>query len=140
MPESHGNVKLGGKGIIFVSWNVKGLGQAVKRGKVFSHLKSLSADVIFLQETHIKVTEQRRLRCSWISQVYQSPFTSKAHGVAILFRKNIPFQLSSLSTDPCGRYIIILGTINSFPVTLLSIYGPSTDDVFFKIFDLLPDT
>lgn len=91
-----------------VSWNVKGLGHAIKREKVFRHLKSLSADVIFLQETHIKTTEQCRLRCSWISQVYQSPFTSHARGVAILFRKSITFKLSSMVTDPYGRYIIYL--------------------------------
>ncbi|MGL4992428.1 MAG: endonuclease/exonuclease/phosphatase family protein, partial [Sarcina sp.] len=124
-----------------VSWNVKGLGHAIKREKVFRHLKSLSADVIFLQETHIKATEQRRLRCSWISQVYQSPYTSHARGVAILFRKNIPFQFSSMITDPYGRYIIVSGTINSFPLTFLNIYGPNTDDPNFykKVFDLLPD-
>ena len=45
-----------------VSWNVKGLGHVIKRGRVFSHLKTLKLDVIFLQETHIGVTEQRRLR------------------------------------------------------------------------------
>lgn len=124
-----------------VSWNVRGLGHAVKRGKVFAHLKSLKADVILLQETHIKATEQRRLRAGWVSQVYQSPFTSKARGVAILFRKNIPFRLDSMVTDPNGRYIMITGNIHSFPVTLLNVYGPNTDDpkFFREVFDLIPD-
>lgn len=127
--------------IKMVSWNVRGLGHAVKRGKVFAHLKSLKADIMFLQETHIIATEQRRLRASWISQVYQSPFTSKARGVAILFRKNVQFQLASATTDPNGRYIMINGCINSFPVTFLNIYGPNTDDpnYFRKVFDLIPD-
>lgn len=67
--------------------------------------------MIFLQETHVKATEQCKLRCSWISQVYQSPSTSHTRGVAILFRKNIPFQFSSMVTDPHGRYIIVSGSI-----------------------------
>ncbi len=48
--------------ITFTSWNCRGLGKALKRGKVLSHLKSLSSDIIFLQETYIQPTEQRRLR------------------------------------------------------------------------------
>lgn len=127
--------------ITLVSWNVRGLGHAVKRGEVFAHLKSLGADIMFLQETHIKATEQRRLRAIWISQVYQSPFTSKARGVAILFRKNIQFQLVSMVTDPGGRYIMITGNIHSLPVTLLNIYGPNIDEpnYYRKVFDLIPD-
>lgn len=127
--------------ITLVSWNVWGLGHTIKRGKVFAHFKSLKADIMFLQETHIKATEQRRLRANWISQVYQSPFSSKARGVAILFCKNIQFQLASMVTDPNGRYIVITGNIYSIPVTLLNIYGPNIDDpnFFWKVFDLIPD-
>lgn len=88
-----------------------------------------------------QATEQQRLRCSWISQVYQSPFTSKARGVAIVFWKDIPFQLTSMITDPYGRNIVVSGTINSFPLTFLNIYGPNIDEpnFFRKVFDLLPD-
>lgn len=140
MQGSH-KTQLGGRDVTMVSWNVRGLGHAVKRDKVFRHLKSLSADVIFLQETHIKPTEQRRLRCGWVSQVYQSPFTSHARGVAILFRKNIPFQLTFITADPHGRYIMVSGTINAFPLTLLNVYGPNVDNpnFFKKVFDLLPN-
>lgn len=131
----------GGTNVTFVSWNVRGMGHQIKRGKVFVHLKSLSADIIFLQETHIRPTEQRRLRSNWISQVYQSSFSSKARGVAILFRKSVPFRLSTVISDPSGRYILVSGHINSFPISCVNIYGPNFDDPnFFKnIFDLLPD-
>lgn len=85
--------------VTLVSWNVKGFGHVFKRVRVFSHLKSLKAD-ISLQETHIGVNEQHRLRANWISQVFLVPFTCKARGVAILFRKNIPFRLESMVADP----------------------------------------
>lgn len=106
-----------GVNITFVSWNVRGMGHPIKRGKVFAHLKSLSADIIFLQETHIRPNEQMRLRANWISQVYQATFSSKARGVAILFRKSVPFRLHSVVSDPAGRYIIVSGFINNFPIT-----------------------
>lgn len=114
-----------------VSWNIRGLGHPVKRGKVFSHLKSLKSDIIFLQETHVKATQLRKLRANWISQVYPSPFTSKARGVAILFRKTVPFRFQSSTTDPNGRFLIVTGHINSFPVTLVNTYGPNMDDPAF---------
>ena len=50
-------------GVTMVSWNVRGMGHPIKRAKVFSHLKSLSADIAFLQETHIRPSERNRLHC-----------------------------------------------------------------------------
>ena len=37
--------------ITFTSWNCRGMGKALKRGKVFSHLKSMLSEIVFLQET-----------------------------------------------------------------------------------------
>lgn len=42
-----------GRQLTVVTWNVKGLNNPVKRGKVLAHLKVLSSYVIFLQETHL---------------------------------------------------------------------------------------
>jgi len=104
---------------------------------VFSHLKSLSSDIVFLQET-IQPTDQRRLRFSWVSQVYQSNFSSKARGVAILIRKSIPFIFNSVSADSGGRYVLVTGEINSIPVALLNIYAPNCDcpDFFVRFLTL----
>ncbi len=50
------------------------------------------------------------------------------------------FQLDSVTADPHGRYVMISGQLNSLHITMLNIYGPSTDEPnFFKnIFDLIP--
>ncbi len=127
--------------LTFATWNANGMGSQVKRGKVFAHLKSLSADIIFLQETHIKPSDQCRLKSKWFSDVYQSTFSSEARGVAILLKKNVLFQLSDFTTDPAGRYLIVSGNINNIPITCLNIYGPNIDDpdFFWKVFNLLPD-
>lgn len=129
-----------GSSLTLLSWNVRGLRTNLKRGKVFSHLKSLHGDIISLQETHIKHTEQWRLKCNWISQIYQSTFSSKATGVAILFRRNIPFEHNSTISDPNGRHLIVTGHIFSYHVTFLNIYAPNFDDPAFfrKIFNLIP--
>ena len=129
------------EGINLVSWNVRGLGHSIKHTKVFAHLNFLAADVAFLQETHIRPSEQKRLPCSWADQIFQSTLSSKACGVAIIIRKNIPFKHISTLSDPNGQYIIVTGHPHSIHVTLLNIYGPNTDDAAFfrKTFEKLPD-
>lgn len=77
------NRKIGGEGIKFCSWNVKGINEPIKRGKVLAHLKSLKADIIFLQEAHLKKEAQHRLKAKWIAKAYHSSFSHKSRGVAI---------------------------------------------------------
>lgn len=133
----HPNVSPRGGGITFVSWNVRGLGHVLKRAKVFSHLKSLSADFLFLQETVITPSRAKLLKCSWANQIYQSTFSSNSRGVAILIRKTIQFRHISTLCDPNGRYILVTGYLYSFHLTLLNVYGPNFDDpdFFSKLFN-----
>ena len=128
-----------GSGYKFVSWNVRGLGHVMKRAKVFAYLKSLSADIMFLQETHIKHTTKGKLKVSWVDQQYEANFTTKARGVAILIRKNVPFIKSSTINDPNGRFLVVTGTLNSVPITLVNLYGQTLTTVFQKVFHLIPD-
>uniref|UniRef100_A0A9J8AIQ2 Reverse transcriptase domain-containing protein n=1 Tax=Cyprinus carpio carpio TaxID=630221 RepID=A0A9J8AIQ2_CYPCA len=129
-----------GGDITLASWNVRGLNSQAKRAKVFSYLRSISADIFFLQETHIKNGEQNRLKCNWISQVFQSTFTCRARGVSILFRNSVPFKHISTLTDPNGRYVLVTGIIASQHFTFLNLYAPNYDDPAFfrKVFNLLP--
>lgn len=98
-------------GITFTSWNMRGLGHLLKRAKVCLHLKSLSADVMHLQETHIRPMKEKLLKCSCVGHIFQSMFSSKARGVAILIRKTVPFRHVSTLSDPNGRYILVTGYI-----------------------------
>ena len=96
-----------GRGYKLVSWNVRGLGHIMKHAKVFAHLKSLSADIMFLKKTHIKHTAKGKLMVSWVNQLHEANFTTKARGVAILIRKNIPCTGWNLELSPnnVSKYI-----------------------------------
>lgn len=124
------NVSLqSGRNVTFVSWNVRGLNNPVKRGKVFSHLKTLGLDIVFLQETHLK--DKYTIR--WIENVYHSTFPAKTRGTAIMTKKSIPFVHKSTISDRNGRYLIVVGELFSIPLTLLNIYAPNVDSPsFFK--------
>ncbi len=77
-----------GRELRFMSWNVKGLNHLVKRNRVLAHLRQLKVEVAFLQETHLRSTDQSRLNCRWNGQIFHSSFQGKARGVAILIDKN----------------------------------------------------
>lgn len=112
----------------------------LKRGKVYTHLRALKSDIYFLQETHIKKTAAKIFCPSWPSQVYQSNFSTKSRGVAIMIRKNIPFIHSQTISDQRGRYVIVSGTLNSIPLILVNVYGPNFDDPLFfqNLYNALP--
>ena len=105
-----------------LSWNVKGLNSPVKRCRVFNHIKTLKADIIFLQETHLKNDDHKRLKNKWINQIYHSKFNSRARGVAILIKNNVQFTASEIKVDTNGRYIIKnnLGMVLLWYIALIS--------------------
>ncbi len=120
------------RGVSFCSWNVNGVNNQIKRGKVLSHLESLQADIMFLQETHLSNDANGRLRCKWVGQIYHSKFSTKARGTAILI---------TTAADKNRRYVMVLGELQSVHLTLLNIYGPNCDDseIFRKVLNLIPD-
>lgn len=110
------NTNCGGT-LTMLSWNVRGINSPIKRGKVYAHLKKIGAEIIFLQETHIKATARFSIKAPWMSQVYQSNFSTKARGVAIIIKKSVPFIHKQTIKDINGRYLIIIGEINSLSIT-----------------------
>ena len=114
-----------------ISWNVRGLNGPVKRAKVFQHLKLHRADIVFLQETHLKISDHTRLRRPWVGQEFHSSFDSKARGAAILISKKIQFISEGIVPDRNGRFIIVTGRLFHLPVTLVCVYAPNFDDSEF---------
>lgn len=121
------------KNLTFSSWNVRGVNNPNKRGKILSNLKSLTSDIMFLQETHLNKKSHGRLRTKWIGQICHSTFSCKARGTAILIRKGIPFLQKKTITDKEGRYVIVIGEIQNTSLTLVNIYAPNIDSpIFFQ--------
>lgn len=133
-----GNPGIGSK-TRFVSWNVKGMNNPIKRSKVFSHLKRLDTDIVFLQETHLRNRDHFRLRRPWLD-IFHSNFDSKSRGVAILVNKRVNFSVSKTITDKNGRFLIVAGALYCNPILLVNIYAPNYDDPNFtdRLFGNLP--
>lgn len=124
----------GGQAVRMISLNTGGLNASVKRTKIMTHIKSLNADIMFIQETHLCDTDQRKLNRPWIGQIFHSKFNLKTRGAAILIKRNVQFTSTSITSDPNGRFIIVSGVLYQKPVVLVSVYAPNWDDHnFFKL-------
>lgn len=122
-----------------INWNVKGLNHPVKRRKIFNHLKQLRADIVLLQETHVRASEHSRLMMGWAGQHFHSAFQAKARGVSILVASHVQFEADNITSDKNGRFVIVSGKLFNTKVILANVYAPNTDDVNFfnKFFSLL---
>lgn len=127
--------------IQFTSWNIKGINHPIKRSRVFTHLKSLRSDIIFLQETHLHTSEHLKLSINWIGQIFSFTSEHRSRGTAILIRKGIHFVATSVISDDNGRFIIVAGKPFGLQVVLANIYGLNWDNPqFFTCFIAkLPD-
>ena len=124
-----------------ISWNIKGMNHPIKRTRVFTHLKSLGPDIIFLQETHLLATERSKLERGWVDQIFCSNYGARSRGVAILIKRGTPFVSSQVISDTNGRYIIVSGKLFGTPIILANVYGPNWDNpqFFSRLIAKLPD-
>uniref|UniRef100_A0A9J8CLD1 Reverse transcriptase domain-containing protein n=1 Tax=Cyprinus carpio carpio TaxID=630221 RepID=A0A9J8CLD1_CYPCA len=120
-----------GNHIICMSWNIKGCGSPIKRGKVMTYLKHHKVDIAFIQETHFKGEEALKLKYGWVGHVFHSSFSSKRNGVVILVNKNLNFIPTGEVKDDEGRMVCVQATINGIAVLLCNIYAPNIGDPNF---------
>ena len=117
------------------------MNNAIKVGKVFSHIQQLKGDICFLQETHIRTTQLSRIKKPWMGHLFHSKFSETARGAAIIIHRNIAFELNTTVSDPNGRYVIVTGKLQNTPVVLASVYAPTWDDDRFisNFFSSIPN-
>lgn len=102
----------------FLTWNIRGIGSQAKRMKIINHLDKLQADICLLQETHLTVSDQNKLKSPQFTHVFSSIYISKQRGVSILINNKISFVHNSTITDTEGCFIIINISVNKTPSQL----------------------
>lgn len=126
----------------FISYNVRGINNPIKRKKIFGQLKKLHCSVALLQETHLPEIEHLKLKREWVEQVYSASCRGgKKRGVAILFNKSVYYNNEKIFQDEEGRFVMIIGTIGGTKITILNVYAPNEDCPYFfkKIAGLVAD-
>lgn len=114
-----------------LSVNVRGLNNPIKRKRITSHLAKSLADIIFLQETHVKDSNKHPALHRKFPTFFTAPGSSKSRGVAILLAGHLQFVLKDLIRNPRGRFVIVKGILEAKMVTLASVYAPNSGQLEF---------
>lgn len=116
----------------FISFNVNGLTNPIKRSRILSRVKKERAQVVYLQETHLNEDEHVKLKRMGFTRMFSSSYKSgRRRGVVILISSKLNFEKTFELKDKEGRYILVRGNIEGNPVTLMNIYAPPGSDLNF---------
>ena len=114
----------------FISNNVKGLQNSLKRIKIFEYLKNNlgSNGFLFLQETHSSLADGKR----WVDELKGPIFFSHGKtdscGVATGYIGNNKVDvLCKKKTDKNGRIFILDVMVKETNFVLVNIYNPNTE-------------
>lgn len=110
--------------ITFLSWNVRGLGDANKRFAVFRFVANHMPAIILLQETHLTGDTIRHLRRRWVGWECHSVHSGYSRGVSILVHRGIPFECLDKEVDEEGRFICIYCKIYQLHYVFITVYVP----------------
>ena len=114
------------------SFNVRGLGNKVKREQLFTWLKSSNCTFCLLQDTHSGVNTHTFWQQEWGHEAYFSGNSNNSKGIGILINPKVSYVVQKYTGIIVGRMqaleIII---INEKEITLINLYSPNNDDQTF---------
>ena len=110
----------------FLTQNVRGLNNSLKRNKIFNNFKK-KADIIFVQESHSTREVEDRWRSMWGGKIEFSHGTSASRGCMILFKNDLELTISETKNDENGRYIFVKCIIQGQKFLLINVYGPNKE-------------
>ena len=123
----------------FITYNVNGLGNPIKRSKVLAKLKREKVDIALLQETHLTELEHTKLKRFGFNEFSSSCKQGPRRGVTVLISNTLNFECTYEKKDTDGRFIFILGHLEGVLTTILSVYAPpgSVWKFYKHIFELI---
>ena len=85
----------------FSTFNCRGLQDNFKRKKIFSYFHKRNDDIIFLQETHSSLANEKWWATQWGGHMWLSSHASNSRGVGILVKSSV-----SVSTNKVVKNVI----------------------------------
>ena len=115
--------------------NVNGIRNNDKRNSVFTWLKNIKSDIIFLQETHCHLRKEAlKWSREWGAHSLWSRGTNNSKGVAVLFKHKTDYNIVNEVIDPNGRYIYFELVLGDRTYKLINIYAPNNNYERVKFF------
>ena len=119
------------------SMNCRGLNNHNKRQQVFHWLSNQNFSICFLQESHLKKSQENQWSSEWGGKAFFSGSKTNSEGVCILFNKNLVIDIIQITDLISGRLQVVDIKYEDRFLTLINVYGPNNDDDLF--FNVLQD-
>ena len=109
-----------------VSFNVRGLRDALKRRTIFRHMHvKYPSKIVILQETHSSLDIERRWKAEWGGDIFFANAEKTARGVCALIPKGFDGEVVWLKSDNDGRMISLKIAQNYATLQVIGIYAPT---------------
>uniref|UniRef100_A0A8C6VBH7 exodeoxyribonuclease III n=1 Tax=Naja naja TaxID=35670 RepID=A0A8C6VBH7_NAJNA len=112
-----------------ISLNINGLNSPIKRKQILTRLAKQKAEIICLQEVHIKEQFQKCLEYPKLGRLFTALADQKQRGIAVYIKEGI--KAVEKYVDPNGRVLILELEICQKPMLLVVIYAPNENQSQF---------
>lgn len=114
-----------------LSLNCNDLNNRIKSKRILSVLLKSRADIIFLQETHLRHSALLVFKSKWYPIQIQAHGTSKSRGMVVLISARLRVMVQDHIADPNSRFLFKNVHIEGEPFTLASLYVPNKKPLAF---------
>ena len=109
-----------------LSININGMSEEKKRNKLFDILKNKNIDITLIQETHSTKNLINKWEKEWLGKSFwNSGLIAKSSGVAILIKKDLNINISTVLQDKEGRILSLNFSIEKQNYQIINIYAPT---------------
>ena len=109
------------------SLNARGLGNNIKRRKIFDWLIDKGKGIYLLQECHSETSTESAWKSAWHGNIEFSHDTTNSRGVAILLPDSMQIIIEDIIRDNAGRFLLLDCLISETHDIIVNIYAPTSD-------------
>lgn len=117
--------------INILSINANGLNHPAKRHSLWKTASALQSDILCVQETHLLASNASLCKNHYFPHIFHATHSTKARGVMIAVKNSVDFQLLNVTSDPEGRFIILICNINRVTYSIINLYAPNSHQLKF---------
>ena len=121
----------------FLTLNVRGLKNRIKRKSIFSYLKDQNCNFYLLQETFSEPKDEAIWKNEWGGDVFFSHGTNHSKGVCILVNPSLATKVENTYKDIDGRIIAIDVICNDVSFSICNVYAPTSHQLQGKFLQIL---